>query len=83
MELVFGFICQKYNSLVKDFRENIRMLVLFFNKDKKSMDQALDKNDIFQGLEEKQFIKARLKESKHMKLVVRLEETYSFHLHAD
>jgi len=76
-------ICEKYNSIVKDFRENIRMLVLFFNKDKKSLDQALDENDIFQGLEEKQLIKARLKESKHMKVILRLEEPYSFQLHVD
>jgi len=59
------------------------MLVLFFNKDKKSMDEALDENDIFCGHEEKQLIKARLKEPKHMKLVVRLEEPCSFHLRAD
>jgi len=59
------------------------MLVLFFNKDKKSLDQALDENDIFHGLEEKQLIKARLKESKHIKVILRLEEPYSFHLRAD
>jgi len=58
------------------------MPILFFNKVKKSMDQALDENDIFQGLEQKQFIKARLKESKHMKTILRLEEPYSFQLHA-
>jgi len=50
------------------------MLILFFNKDKKSMDQTLDENDIFQGQEEIKFIKARLKESKHMKVILRLEE---------
>jgi len=65
-------ICQKYNSIVKDFRENIRMFILFFSKDKKSMDQAVDENDIFQGVEQTQLIKARLKESKHMKLILKL-----------
>jgi len=76
-------ICQKYSSIVNDFRENIRMLILFLNKDKKSLDQALDENDIFHGHEEKQLIKSRLKQSKHMKVILRLEEPYSFHLHAD
>jgi hypothetical protein len=27
-------ITQKYNAIVKDFRDNIRMLILFFDKDK-------------------------------------------------
>jgi len=38
------------------------------------MDQALDENDIFRGVEQKQLIKARLKESKHMKVILRLED---------
>jgi len=59
------------------------MLVLFFIKDRKSMDQALDENDTFCGHEEKQNIKSRLKQSKYMKVILRLEERYSFHLHAD
>jgi len=75
-------ICQKYNSIVKDLRENIRMLVLFFIKDRKLLDQTLDENDIFNGYEEKNIIKARLRESKHMKIILRLEEPYSFQIHA-
>jgi hypothetical protein len=39
-------INQKYNSVVKDFRENIRMLVLIFDKDETSTKQALEENDI-------------------------------------
>ena len=34
-------ITQKYNAIVKDFRDNIRILILFFDKDKKSMEMAL------------------------------------------
>ena len=33
-------ITQKYNAIVKDFRDNIRMLILFFDKDKESMELA-------------------------------------------
>ncbi len=35
---------QKYNSIVKDFRENIRFLILFYNKDHDAMKLALDEN---------------------------------------
>ena len=30
-------ICQKYNLIVKDFRDNIIMLILFFDNDKDSI----------------------------------------------
>jgi len=38
-------ITQKYNTIVKDFRENIKILVLFYDKDKKSRDAAFQEND--------------------------------------
>jgi len=39
------FITQKYNAIVKDFRENIKILVIFYDKDKKSRESAFDEND--------------------------------------
>jgi hypothetical protein len=39
-------ITQKYNAIVKDFRDNIKMLILFFNKDRDSMESALKQNNI-------------------------------------
>ena len=32
---------QKYNSIVKNFKENIKIFILFFDKDKDSMKVAL------------------------------------------
>jgi len=39
-------ITQKYSTIVKDFRENVKVLVLFYDKDKKSCDAAYEENDI-------------------------------------
>ena len=72
-------INQKYNSVVKDFRENIRFLVLFFNKDEKAMKQALEENGIIPKDERNDYIEA-LKENKGSKLLLRLQHPYKANL---
>jgi hypothetical protein len=37
---------QIYNSVVKDYRENMRLLVLFYNSDEKAMKLGLEDNVI-------------------------------------
>jgi len=64
---------QKYNSVVKDFRENIRVLVLFFNKDEKAMKQALEENHIIPKEKNNEII-TQLKKQKGSKLILRLEQ---------
>ena len=68
---------QKYNSVVKDFRENIRMLVLFFNKDEKAMKQALEENKIVPK-EKRPIIIHQLEKNKGSKLILRLEHPFSY-----
>jgi len=68
---------QKYNSVVKDFRENIRMLVLFFSKDDKAMKQALEENHIIPS-EKREDIILHLKNNKGSKLVLRLEHPVGY-----
>ena len=68
-------INQKYNSIVKDFRENIRFLVLFYNKDEKAMKQALEENNIIPKEQRDDYITA-LKNNKGSKLLLRLEHPY-------
>jgi general stress protein 26 len=40
------FITQKYNAVVKDFRDNIRALVQFYEKDEDSLKAALSENGV-------------------------------------
>ena len=68
---------QKYNSIVKDYRENIRMLVLFFNKDETSMKQALEENDIIPKEKRSEIIR-ELKERKGSKVILRLQHPFDY-----
>ena len=70
-------LVQKYNSVIKDFRENIRFLILFYNKDKNAMKQALEENAII-PLSEHQNIIENLKENKGSKLLLRLEQPFEY-----
>ena len=72
-------INQKYNSVVKDFRENIRFLVLFYNKDRQSLKDALDENNIIDKDDRDSYIN-ELKKIKGSKLLLRLEHPYQFTL---
>ena len=70
-------LTQKYNSIVKDFRENIRMLVLFYNKDENAMKQALEENAIIPKEIRREIIE-KLKNDKGSKLILRLETPYDY-----
>ena len=70
-------LIQKYNSLVKDFRENIRILVLFYNKDENAMKQALEENSIIPK-EDRVKVLDFLKENKSSKLLIRLQYPRKF-----
>ena len=72
-------LIQKYNSIVKDFRENIRLLVLFYNKDEKAMKQALEENALIPK-EERDYIFKLLKTQKISKIVLRLQHPRNFFL---
>ena len=70
-------ITQKYNAIVKDFRDNIRMLILFFDKDKESMELALKQNNIIPKENVSNIIND-LKNNKGSKLIMRLEHLFEY-----
>jgi Cdc6-like AAA superfamily ATPase len=71
-------LTQKYNAIVKDFRENIMMLILFYDKDKESRESAFKENDIGLTFEEKDKIIKQLKDCKGAKVVLRLVQPFQF-----
>ena len=75
-------ITQKYNAVMKDYRDNIRMLVLYYNKDDKSMINAFDETNIVNEAERDDIIH-KLKEYKHSKLVFKLEYPYEYNVLGD
>jgi len=75
------WICtQKYNAIVKDFRENIAMLVLFYDKDKDSRESSFAENDIGLSREEKEHIISQLKNCRSSKVIFKLVQPFEFHL---
>ena len=71
-------LTQKYNAIVKDFRENISCLVLFYDKDKESREAAFKENDIGLNDDEKEKIVKELKIPKGAKVVFRLAQPFQF-----
>ena len=70
-------INQKYNSVVKDFRENTRLLILFYNADEKSMKLAFEENSIIPK-EKRQGVIDHLRTKKSGKLIIRKEHPREF-----
>ena len=71
-------ITQKYNSVLKDFREQTKWVALFCCKDKSSYDECLEENDVIECKEEKIKIKADLRSSKHAKLLLKTDPPFSY-----
>ena len=70
-------ITQKYNVIFKDFRDNIRMLILFFDKDKESVELALKQYNIIPKENINNVIN-ELKINKGSKLIMRLEHPFEY-----
>jgi hypothetical protein len=70
-------ITQKYNAVVKDFKENIKILVLFYDKNVQSRDAAFKENDIGISSEEKENLLETLKNNTTTKLVMQLYSPFS------
>ena len=75
-------ITEKYNAVAKDYRDNIRMLVLYYNKDDKSMINAFEENNIVNKAERDDIIH-KLRENKHSELVLKLEYPYEYNVPGD
>ena len=50
-------LTQKYNSVSKDVREQIKLLCLFFTKDRDSFDDCLKENDVIPDKSERDRLK--------------------------
>ena len=54
-------ISQRYNSVLKDLREQTKWLCMFYTKDRDSFENCLRENDVIPTLEERQRMKEELK----------------------
>lgn len=73
-------ISQRYNSVLKDLREQTKWLCIFYTKDRDSFENCLRENDVIPTLEERQRIKEELKKKKHRKLILRTDQPTGYWL---
>ena len=73
-------ISQRYNSVLKDLREQTKWLCIFYTKDRDSFDNCLRENDVIESLEERQKVKEELKKKKHRKLILMTDQPTDYWL---
>ena len=73
-------ISQRYNSVLKDLREQTKWLCMFYTKDRDSFDNCLRENDVVPTLEERLRLKEELKKKKHRKLILKTDQPTDYWL---
>ena len=71
-------LTQKYNSVLTDFREQIKWMALFYCKDRDSFNEALQENNVIPSLEKRKEMCTLLAKHKHSKLILITEQPTSF-----
>ena len=69
-------LSQKYNSVLNDFREQIKWLCLFYCKDRNSFENCLRENYVVPDEETQINICLKLKQNKHSKFILKDRSTY-------
>jgi len=72
-------LTQKYNSVLKDFREQTRWVAMFHCKDRDSFDECLRENDVIPA-EERAVVRQKLAQTKHAKLLLKTDQPVEYHL---
>ena len=72
-------LTQKYNSVLKDLREQTRWVAMFHCKDRDSFDECLRENDVIPG-EVQAMVRQRLAQIKHAKLLLKTDQPAGYYL---
>ena len=67
-------LTQKYNSVLKDLREQTRWVCLFHCKDRDSFEDCLRENDVIRSREQRALVWQQLAETKHAKLLLKTDQ---------
>ena len=71
-------LSQKYNSVLKDFREQLKWLCIFYCKDRNSFENCLRENDVVENKETRQAICLKLLKTKHSKLILKTDQPTNY-----
>ena len=68
-------LTQKYNSVLKDLREQTKWIAVFHCKDRDSFEDCLrEENDVVPTREERTALRKLLSEAKHTKLILSTDQ---------
>ena len=67
-------LSQKYNAVLKDFREQLKWVCLFYCKDRDSFETCLRENDVVESKEQRDKLKEQLKRTPHSKLILKTDQ---------
>ena len=73
-------LTQKYNSVLKDLREQTQWVALFHCKDRDSFEECLRENDVIPTREERETVRQKLAGTKHAKLLLKTDQPTAYHL---
>ena len=73
-------LTQKYNSITKDAREQIKWLCLFFTKDQDSSEDCLRENDVIPDKNERDRLKKCLQDKPYSKFILKCFQLVGYYL---
>ena len=73
-------LTQKYNSITKDVREQIKWLCLFFTKDRDSFEDCLRENDVIPNKNERDRLKKCLQDRPYSKVILKCYQPIGYYL---
>ena len=73
-------LTQKYNSVSKDVREQIKWLCLFFTEDRDSFEDCLRENNVIPDKNERNRLKKCLQDRPYSKLILKCYQPTGYHL---
>ena len=76
-------LTQKYNSVMKDLREQTRWVSLFHCKDRDSFEGCLRENDVIPSREQRALMRQQLAETKHAKLLLNTDQPICYTVLSD
>ena len=77
-DITVWVLTQKYNSGLKDLREQTRWVCLFHCKDRDSFEDCLRENDVIPTREQRALVMKRLSETKHAKLLLKTDQPSAY-----
>ena len=76
-------LTQKYDSVLKDLREQTRWVALYLCKDRDSFEDCLRENDVIPSREQRALVRQQLAETKHSKLLLKTDQTFCYTVLSD